>query len=216
MCWPIHAVTAASTGQPACNAGTARSGGQRRGRPIKAPSPASSAKWKVLRFRPSCAVRVRPSRRVHRRAAAARISSLYHHPFVRPEQSGHPFVPTMPTAWPPRTAEVKGGRRPAPEPRAACAAGEHGEEPPFDRSEHGGTLPAWSGPEALNLDSCAVRRIPVRRRCAPPASYPQGLIGNYRKDYRYLNYRFVYQTSRGFGGVRLPNFPWNTYQTSRG
>ena len=41
---------------------------------------------------------------------------------------------------PSRAAEAKGGRRPGAEPRAAAPGGEHGEHPPFGRSEHGGTL----------------------------------------------------------------------------
>jgi hypothetical protein len=40
---------------------------------------------------------------------------------------------------PPPGVEVKGGRRPGSEPRASLS-GEHGENPPFDRSEDGGTL----------------------------------------------------------------------------
>jgi hypothetical protein len=40
---------------------------------------------------------------------------------------------------PPPGMKVKGGRRPGSEPRASLS-GEHGENPPFDRSEDGGTL----------------------------------------------------------------------------
>ncbi len=66
---------------------------------------------------------------------------------------------------PSRAAKGKGGRRPAPEPRAA--EGEHGEEPPLARSEHdgpinvgsegGGTVPLITAPYVA-ISAAAARR----------------------------------------------------------
>jgi hypothetical protein len=64
--------------------------------------------------------------------------------------SFNPFGETgalRPSLWsrpaygrPPCGVEVKSGRRPGLEPRARCEASEHGEAPPFDRKEQGGSL----------------------------------------------------------------------------
>jgi hypothetical protein len=67
-------------------------------------------------------------------------------------------------AGPSRAEEVKSGRRPGLEPRGA--GGEHGEAPPFDRSEHGGTLLKFIGRPSKLTDAQKVEA----RRCAEGAT----------------------------------------------
>ena len=63
-------------------------------------------------------------------------------PLVRPVASACSFGADLPPAGLTRAAEVKGGEAGTGATRNPAKRGEHGEDPPFERSEHGCTLPA--------------------------------------------------------------------------